>query len=124
MESVFDEVDATLSAVRLMGMDAAQGGSCLSLKVALKYPRPKPLACCQRISADAVSIDLHCFGLEELSVSMQPGDSAVYCDLTRDTLGNRVLRIIGPSIDLLVRCGFLRVNHVVPYAAESFPAHL
>jgi hypothetical protein len=118
MESAFDEADASLSAVRLMGMDAGECGSCLSLKVALKYARAKPLACCQRISANAVAIELQCFGLEELSVSMQPGDSTVYCDITRDQAGNRVLRIAGPSIDLLVRCGFLRVNHILPYAAE------
>jgi hypothetical protein len=118
MKSVFAEVDPYLSAVRLTGMDSGDCGSCLRLKLALHCARTKPPAAWKRINADSVSIELQCFGLQELSVTMQPGDSTVTCDITQDTAGNRVLRVVGRSIDLLIRCGFLRINHILPYTAE------
>ena len=121
MRSVFTEVDPNLSAVRLTGMDAAEG-SCLKLKVALSYDGEKPLVCWQRIEANALSIELQCFGLKELTMAMQPGYGTVSCDISKDPGGNQVLRIVGPSIDLLIRCGYLRINHIVPYTAEFFPA--
>lgn len=118
VKTVFGGVDPNLEAVRLMGMDAGANGSSVRLKMALTSPRTNPSVRWQRMSANAVSIELQCFGLEELSVAMQPGDSTVSCEITRDSAGHRVLRIVGPSIDLVIRCDSMRVNHIVPYIAE------
>ncbi len=117
MKSLFAEADPCLSAVRFTGMDAGDGESCLRLKLVLHFVGTKPPIPWQRVQANSVSIELQCFGLQELAVTMQPGDSIVTCDITQDPLGNRVLRIVGPSIDLLIRCGFLKVNHVLPYTS-------
>jgi immunity protein 50 of polymorphic toxin system len=122
MKSVFKEADPSLSAVRLMGMDGGERGSCLKLKVALNYDGANPPVRWQRIDANALSIEMLCFGLQELSMAMQPGDSTVTCDITKDPAGNQVLRIAGPSIDLVIRCGYVRINHILPYTAESFLA--
>ncbi len=119
MKSVFAQADPCLSAVRFTGMDPGNGDSGLRLKLALHYARAKPPAPWQRVKANSISIELQCFGLQEVSVSMQPGDSTVSCDITQDATGHRVLRIVGPSIDLLIRCAFLRMNHILPYSAES-----
>ena len=119
MKSIFAQAGPCLSAVRFTGMDPGTGDSCLRLKLALHYARTKPPLPWQRVKANSISVELQCFGLQELSVSMQPGDSAVLCDITQDATGNRVLRIIGPSIDLLIRCAFLRMNHILPYSAEA-----
>lgn len=118
MKSVFGGVNPTLAALRLMRMDTGDSGSSLRLKMALKSRRADPSVRWQRMSADAVSIELLCFGLEELSVAMQPGDSTVSCEITRDAAGHRMLRIIGPSIDLVIRCDSMTVNHIFPYTAE------
>ena len=118
MKSVFAGVDPCLSAVRLIGMDTGDGGSCLRLKLSLHYARKKPPAPWQKTQANSLSIELQCYGLLEVSVTMQPGDSTVSCDISQDPGGNRVLKILGPSIDLLIRCGFLRINHILPYTAE------
>jgi hypothetical protein len=119
MKSVFAGGDPSLASVRFAGMDAGDGGSCLRLKLALHYARTSLPAPWQRIKANSVSLELQCFGLQEISVSMQPGDSTVSCDISQDTTGNRVLRIVGPSIDLQIRCAFLRMGHLLPYAAEA-----
>jgi hypothetical protein len=118
MKSLFAEADPCLSAVRFTGMDAGDGDSCLRLKLTLHFGRKNTSVPWQRVQANSVSIELQCFGLQELAVTMQPGDSIVSCDITQDALGNRVLQIVGPSIDLLIRCGFLKVNHVLPYTSE------
>lgn len=118
MKSVFGGVNPNLEALRLMGMDAGESGSGVRLKMALTCAHANPSVRWQRMRADAVSIELQCFGLEELSVAMQPGDSTVSCEITRDAAGHRVLRIVGPSIDLVIRCGSMQVNHIVPYTSE------
>jgi hypothetical protein len=118
MKSVFGGVDPNLSAVRLTGIDAGERGSGVRLKMALTSSWVDPSVRWQRMSANAVSIELQCFGLEELSVAMQPGDSTVSCEITRDEAGHRVLRVVGPSIDLVIRCGSMSVNHILPYTAD------
>jgi len=118
VKSVFGGVDPNLAAVRLMGMDTGESGPGVRLKMALTSPRTNPSVRWQRMSANAVSIELQCFGLEELSVAMQRGDSTVSCEITRDAAGHRMLRIVGPSIDLVIRCDSMRINHIVPYTSE------
>ena len=119
MKSVFGGVDPNLSALRLMGTDGGEQGSSVRLKMALSYAPVKPPLRWQKMSANAIAVELQCFGMEELSVSMQPGDSRVTCEITRDAAGHRMLRMIGPSIDLVIRCGSMRINHIVPYLSEN-----
>src|SRR6201986_2480149 len=69
--SVFGGVDPHLSGVRLMGTEGGKNGSSVRLKMALTCAPSQPAVRWQRMQANTVSIELQCFGLEELSVAMQ-----------------------------------------------------
>jgi len=113
MNFVFGDADPDLSAVRFVGMDVAKGGSHVTLKSAVRYAPASPPASVVKDSATAISIQLQCLAL---SLAMQSDYSTVLCE--REKVNSRVRRTVGPSIDLVIRCGFLRINHIVPYTTD------
>jgi hypothetical protein len=116
IHSVFGEIDPDLTEVRLVGTNIAEGGSLLTLTLAVKrVPVSRPA---RWKAANAVSIELQCLGLEQASISMRCGNSTVSCEITKQGPVERMIRIIGPSADVVIRCGFLRVNRLVPYTVD------
>jgi len=116
MHSVFGEADPDLSEARLVGINIAEGGSLLSLTLAVNQsPVSHPA---RWKAANAVSIELQCLGLEQASIGVRSGNSTVSCEITKEGQSGRMIRIIGPWADVVIRCGFLRVNRLVPYTVD------
>jgi hypothetical protein len=118
--SVFGECDPDLRSVRLQALGIAECGSAISIKLAVEctptnQPRRWP-----KIDANATSIELQCLDLRELSLTMRSGESAVSCELRMDEQpSSRNVEIHGSSTDLLIRCGFLKVNRITPYRHDE-----
>lgn len=117
--SVFGEADPDLSAVRLHGIDVAEGGSFLTVKFSVRRELDR-LPNRWGSKVDEISIELQCLALVEASMSIRSGDSTVRCEFTNDSVSGRALRIRGAT-DVSIRCGFVRVNHIVPYVADYSP---
>ena len=121
MSSMFGDTDPDLSSARLLGISISEGGSLLTLSLAVdQIPARQPSRKTTE-SANATSIELHCLALEEVSVTAHSGDSRVSCEITKEHEAGRVIRLKGASTDAVIRCGFLRVNHIVPYTADYSP---
>lgn len=118
MNSVFGEADPDLSDVRLVGISISEGGSLLTLNLAIKQAPVRQPARWRSSSANTISIELQCLGLEEASIVARSGDSIVSCEIEKEYEAGRVIRIVGASTDVVIRCGFLRVNRIVPYAVD------
>jgi hypothetical protein len=116
MISVFGEADPDLSDARLLGINIAEGGSLLTLKLAAKQAPGSQSV--RWKTANAISIELQCLGLEQASINTRCGESTVSCDITKEGEAGRMIRMMGSSTDVVIRCGFLRVNHLVPYTAD------
>jgi hypothetical protein len=117
--SVFGENDPDLGAVRLQALGIAECGSAINIKLAVECaPLNQPLRW-PRTNANATSIELQCLDLRELSLTMRSGESAVSCKLgTDERHSSRTVEIHGSSTDLLIRCGFLKVNRITPYSYD------
>ncbi len=75
MHSVFGESDPDLSEARLVGTNIAEGGSLLTLTLAVNQaPVSRPA---RWKAANAVSIELQCLGLEQASIGVRCGNSTV-----------------------------------------------
>lgn len=118
MNSVFGEADPDLSDVRLVGISVAEGGSLLTLKLAIKQAPARQPVRWKPNSANSISFELQCLGLEEASIIARSGESIVSCAIEQDREAGRVIRMVGPSTNVVIRCGFLRVDHIVPYAVD------
>jgi len=117
MSSVFGGADPDLSDARLLGIDIAEGGSLLTLKLSVNQAPGSQSG--RWKTANAISMELQCLGLEQASISTRSGDSTVSCEIKNEDGKGRIIRMIGPSTDVVIRCGFLRVNHLVPYTADN-----
>jgi hypothetical protein len=121
ISSIFGETDPDLSNARLLGISISEGGSLLTLNLAVNQVPARQPTRRMTNSANATSIELQCLALEEASIAARPGDSSVSCEIAKQHEAGRMIRIIGASTEVVIRCGFLRVNHIVPYTANYSP---
>lgn len=121
MSSTFGNTDPDLSNARLLGISIAEGGSLLTLNLSVdQVPARKPTRSTTD-AANATSIEMQCLALQDTSIAVRVGDSRVSCKIARQLDGGRMILIKGASTDIVIRCGFLRVNHIVPYTVDYSP---
>ena len=117
--SVFGEFDPSLSDVKLSKGEFSDEGPTLLLSFEINdYPSNPPTRW-NRAPSNLVVIQLQCLGVQSLSMGMNSEFGKISCQMSKDEGGLIEIHISGNSTTALVRCGFIRINHVTPYLRDS-----
>lgn len=119
--SVFGESDPTLRDVKLSKGEFSDDGPTLYLDLEINdYPSNPPVRW-KRVPSNTVVIQFQCLGIQSLSICMSSEFGKVSCEMSQGEGGPIEIHISGSTTTALVRCSFVRINHVTPYLKDDSP---
>lgn len=119
--SVFGESEPSLSNVKLSRGEFSDDGPTLYLSLEIDdYPSKPPIRW-KRVPGNTVEIQFQCLGVQSVSMSMSSEFGKVSCVMSEAEGGLVEIHITGSTTTALVRCGFIRINHVTPYLKDLSP---
>lgn len=117
--SVFGDSDPSLRDVKLSKGEFSDDGPTLYLDLEINdYPSNPPIRW-KRVPSNTVVIQFQCLGIQSLSIGMSFEFGKVSCEISQGEGGHIEISISGSTTTALVRCGFIRVNHVTPYMRDD-----
>ena len=117
--SAFGESDPSLRDVKLSKGEFSDDGPTFNFSLEINdYPTDPPIRW-KRVPSNVVVIQFQCLGVQKLSMSMSTEFGRVSCEMREGEGGLIEILISGNTTESLVRCSFIRINHVTPYLKDS-----
>jgi hypothetical protein len=115
------EVPPSLNEVEIISITLSRDGPAMLLAIGLCEPPSKPSRRLQRIKANAVSVKLQLFVVENLRLEGWVTDTRVRLHIGGERGGNITVSAAGPGVTISCSCRFLSVQGVTPYYREKPP---
>jgi hypothetical protein len=113
------EVPPSLDDVEIISVTISRDGPTVLLAISLHDPPSKPSPRWKRIEANAVSLKLQLFAVENLRLEGWATDTRVRLDVDGERGGTITLSATGSGVNLSCSCRFLSIQGITPYRREN-----